>query len=156
MKSQVKEVDYKVLKISSEAFRDNELIPAKYTCDGANVNPPLNIEHIPESAQSLTIIVDDPDAPAGIWVHWIMWNIPVTHQLKENIAHGIQGLNDFKQNKYGGPCPPSGIHRYFFKVYALDAVLALPANTNKLQLEKAMSDHIVAFGELIGLYKRNK
>ena len=156
MNNLVKEVDYKTLKISSEAFRDNELIPAKYTCDGNNVNPALTIEHVPESVKSLTIIVDDPDAPAGTWVHWIMWNIPVTHRLKENEAHGIQGLNDFKQNKYGGPCPPSGIHRYFFKVYALDTVLDLPANSNKAKLEKAMSDHIIAFGELIGLYKRTK
>lgn len=149
-------VDYKLLIVTSPVFKENEMIPVKYTCDGINVSPPLNIEHIPEEAKCLALIVDDPDAPIGTWVHWVIWNIPVTHHIKENEVHGTEGINDFQQHHYGGPCPPSGTHRYFFKVYALDALLDLPANTKKLQLEKAMSEHIIAFGELIGLYKRKK
>jgi Raf kinase inhibitor-like YbhB/YbcL family protein len=150
-----KAVDYRLLHLSSTAFKEGGLIPAKYTCDGVNINPALDIIHIPEEAKSLALIVDDPDAPFGTWVHWVVWNIPVTHHIKENEVHGTKGINDFQRNHYVGPCPPSGTHRYFFKVYALDAVLDLPANTKKLQLEKAMSEHIIAFGELTGLYKRN-
>jgi hypothetical protein len=150
-----KAVDYKQLKITSTAFNIEGMIPLQYTCDGININPPLDIEHIPEEAKCLVLIVDDPDAPNGTWVHWVVWNIPVTHHLKENEVHGTEGINDFKQDRYGGPCPPSGKHRYFFKVYALSALLDLPIHTNKVQLEKAMSEHIIAFGELIGLYKRN-
>lgn len=154
MKNLIKEVDYKLLKVSSSAFGDNEFIPVKHTCDGLNVSPPLDIEHIPEEAESLAIIIDDPDAPVGTWVHWVMWNIPVTHHVKENQAHGKEGVNDFLQHHYGGPCPPSGTHHYHFKVYALDTLLDLPDSTKKLALEKAMSDHIIAFGELVGLYQK--
>jgi Raf kinase inhibitor-like YbhB/YbcL family protein len=156
MKTETKEIAYKLLKISSEAFRDNEMIPPKYTCDGINVSPPLSIEHLPLQAKSLAIIADDPDAPKGTWVHWVAWNIPFTHHLAENTVHGIQGKNDFGKYGYGGPCPPSGIHRYFFKIYALDTLLDLPENTVKAGLEKAMSDHIIAFGELVGLYASKK
>lgn len=156
MKHIEKAVDYKQLDISSSAFSAQGMIPAKYTCDGENVNPPLDIEHIPEEAKCLALIVDDPDAPVNTWVHWLVWNIPVTHHIKENKVHGTEGLNDFQQHHYSGPCPPSGTHRYFFKVYALDALLDLPANTKKAELEKAMSLHIIGFGELIGLYTRNK
>ena len=154
MKVTEKAIDYKQMKITSNAFKSGEMIPAKYTCDGENVNPPFDIEHIPEEVKCLALIVDDPDAPIGTWVHWIVWNIPVTHQIKENKIHGIEGINDFQQHNYGGPCPPSGTHRYYFKVYALDDLLTLPANTKKIQLEKTMSEHIIAFGEIIGLYKR--
>ena len=154
-KEATRAIDYKHLKVSSPVFKENEMIPAKYTCDGVNVSIPLNIKHIPEEAKCLVLIVDDPDAPIAAWVHWVVWNIPVTHHIKENEVHGTEGINDFQQHNYGGPCPPSGTHRYFFKVYALDALLDLPANTKKLQLEKAMSEHIIAFGELIGLYNRN-
>ncbi len=149
-------VHYKPLRISSTAFQHEELIPVKYTCDGLNVNPPLDIEHIPEETKCLALIMDDPDAPKGTWVHWVVWNIQLTHHFNENEVPGMEGINDFQQHHYGGPCPPSGTHRYFFKVYALDVLLDLPANTNKVQLEKAMSDHIIAFGEMIGLYNRNK
>lgn len=151
-----KAVDYKLLEISSPAFQNDGLIPMKYTCDGDNYNPPLDIDKIPVEAKCLVLIVDDPDAPAGTWVHWIVWNIPVTHHIRENEIHGTEGINDFQRQKYGGPCPPSGLHRYFFKVYALDTLLNLPALTDKGSLEKAMSEHIIAFGELVGLYKRNK
>lgn len=149
-------VDFKKLSISSTAFKDNEFIPQMYTCDGKNVNPPLLIDGIPKETKSLAIIVDDPDAPGGTWVHWVVWNIPVTHQIKENHAPGKEGMNDFHMRRYGGPCPPSGTHRYFFKIYGLDTILNLPDSCNKPILEKAMSDHIIAFGELIGLYKRTK
>lgn len=148
-------VDYRQLKISSTAFQNNEMIPKKYSCDGINRNPPLDIEHIPEETKCLALIVDDPDAPIGDWVHWLVWNIPVTHHLKENEIHGIEGLNDFQQHHYSGPCPPSGTHRYFFKVYALNTLLDLPISTKKVSLERAMSDHIIGYGELTGLYKRN-
>ncbi len=149
-----KAVDYKVLKVTSMAFADNSLIPSQYTCDGEDINPSLHIEGIPEHARSLAIIVDDPDAPAGTWTHWVIWNIPVTHQIKENDVPGVQGRNDFRKKRYNGPCPPSGQHRYFYKVYALDAVLELAESADKHDLEKAMSDHIIAFGELVGLYSR--
>ena len=147
-------VDYKQLKITSNAFKDNNFIPAKYSCEGDDINPPFVIENIPEETKSLAIIVDDPDARAATWVHWVMWNIPVTHHLKENHVPGVQGINDFGRQKYNGPCPPGGTHHYYFKVYALDTVLDIPAGSNKLQLEKAMSDHTIAFGEIIGLYTR--
>lgn len=148
--------DFKLMRISSPAFKQEGMIPVKYTCDGINISPPLDVEDIPKEAQCLALIVEDPDASNGTWVHWIVWNIPVTHHLKENNVHGTQGVNDFRKYNYGGPCPPSGTHHYFFKVYALDELLVLPATTNRLQLERAMDDHILAFGELIALYQRKK
>ncbi len=156
MKNFDKAVDYKLLKISSTAFNDGGMIPVKYTCDGENINPPLDIKNIPEETSCLALIVDDPDAPISTWVHWIAWNIPVTHHIKENEVHGTEGINDFQQYHYGGPCPPSGTHRYFFKIYALDSLLDLQPDTKKLQLEKAMSEHIIGFGELTGLYHRKQ
>lgn len=154
MKHIEKAVDYKLINISSTVFKPGEMIPSKYTCDGININPPLDLKNIPEEAKCLVLIVEDPDAPNGTWVHWIVWNIPVTHHLKENEIHGTEGINDFQKHHYGGPCPPAGTHRYFFKVYALDDLLDLPGGSNKIQLEKAMSEHIIGFGELIGVYKR--
>jgi Raf kinase inhibitor-like YbhB/YbcL family protein len=115
------------------------------------------MENVPQAAKSLALIVDDPDAPAGTWVHWVLWNIsPSTKDLKENtVPQGAeQGMNDFRKRSYGGPCPPYGTHRYFFKLYALDTTLSLGPNTTKASLEKAMTGHIMAQGELIGLYKR--
>lgn len=149
-------IDFKQLKISCPEFRHEEMIPEKYTCDGKNVSPPLALANIPEEAKCLVLIVDDPDAPIATRVHWLVWNIPVTHCIKENEVNGTEGLNDFQHHRYAGPCPPAGTHRYFFKVYALNALLDLPINTRKNQLEKAMSEHIIAFGELIGLYKIKK
>ena len=154
MKRVEKAVDYALLNVSSTAFKEGEKIPSQFTCDGKNINPPIDIENIPVEAKCLTLIVDDPDAPRGDWVHWLVWNIPITHHIGENKIHGIQGQNDFKRQDYGGPCPPSGTHRYFFKVYALDALLDLPETAGKQELEKAMSEHIVGFGELVGLYSR--
>ena len=150
-----KAIDYKVLKVNSPAFEEGGAIPSKYTCEGEDVNPALNIDHIPIEAMSLAVIVDDPDAPAGVWVHWVVWNIPITHQIKENSEQGTQGINDFRKQQYNGPCPPKGTHRYLFKVYALNAILDLPASVNKSELERAMSSHIIAFGELTGRYERN-
>jgi len=144
----------KELTITSPAFEKNKLIPSKYTCDGDDVNPPLNIEGIPKETKSLVLIVDDPDASKGTWDHWIVWNIPLTNKIEENSVPGTEGLNDFRKHSYGGPCPPSGTHRYFFKVYALDTKLDLDPNSRKKDIEKAMKDHILAKGELIGLYSR--
>ena len=155
MKHEFNEVKYDTMLISSQAFDHQSNIPSQYTCDGRNINPPLEIEQIPEEAKSLVLIVDDPDAAGGMWVHWVVWNIPITLSIKENSIPGTEGVNDFKRKHYGGPCPPSGIHRYFFKVYALDAVLDLPASTDKKSLEQAMQPHIIAFGEIIGLYQRS-
>ena len=145
------------IKISSTAFTQNGSIPAKYTCDGLDVSPPLMIENIPPEAKSLALIVDDPDASAGAWVHWVVWNIgPSVKEIKENsLPPGAQeGMSDFRKRGYGGPCPPGGTHRYFFKLYALDTTLTLGPNTNKALLEQAMKKHTVAQSELIGRYKR--
>ena len=147
-------VHYLQLKVTSPVFKDGEMIPPAYTCEGVNISPPLDITHIPEETLCLALIMDDPDAPSGTWVHWLAWNIPVTHHIRQNELHGMQGTNDFHHDYYGGPCPPSGTHRYFFKVYALDALLELPASTRKEQLEIAMSEHIIGFGRLVGLYKK--
>jgi len=144
----------KELTITSPAFGNNKLIPSKYTCDGDDVNPTLNIEGIPEETKTLVLIVDDPDAPMGTWDHWIVWNIPPTNKIEENSVPGAEGLNDFRKHSYGGPSPPSGTHRYFFKVYALDTKLDLDPNSRKKDVEKAMKDHILAKGELVGLYSR--
>jgi Raf kinase inhibitor-like YbhB/YbcL family protein len=149
--------DMATLKIFSPAFAHNEFIPSKYTCDGANVSPPLAIENIPTETKSLALIVDDPDAPDGTWVHWVVWNLaPTTKEFKENgvPAGASQGMTDFRKQKYGGPCPPSGVHRYFFKLYALDALLTLGPTVDKAALERAMTGHILAQTELIGLYTR--
>jgi Raf kinase inhibitor-like YbhB/YbcL family protein len=146
--------DFKPLRITSSAFAVGQTIPSLYTCDGKDINPPLHIEGIPEQARSLVLIVDDPDAPGKTWVHWVMWNIPITHNLNEDSVLGEQGWNDFDRIRWGGPCPPSGLHRYFFKVYALDTTLTLPPKTTKSDLEHAMDNHILAFGELMGVYNR--
>ena len=148
-----KAITYKKIDVSSASFKENEFIPRRNTCDGKNVNPALNFDHIPKESQSLAIIVDDPDAPAGTWVHWVIWNVPITHHLKEDHAPGLQGINDFQKQIYCGPCPPKGTHRYFFKVYSLDCTLQIPGNSDKQDLEKAMAGHILGFGELIGLYQ---
>jgi Raf kinase inhibitor-like YbhB/YbcL family protein len=143
-----------LLYVTSPDFRHNDLIPMKFTCDGKDINPALAIEGVPVSAKSLALIVDDPDAPHKTWVHWVVWNIPVTTSIAENTVPGEQGLNDFGRVEFGGPCPPSGVHRYFFKVYALDTTLDLPKSTTKEKLEHAMEGHILAYGELIGKYSR--
>jgi len=142
------------MKITSKGFQNNGNIPSKYTCQGENINPELVIENIPEETKTLALIVDDPDAPTRTWVHWVVWNIRPTGKIEEDSVPGEQGINDFRKRDYGGPCPPSGTHRYFFKIYALDTELSLAENANKEQLEKAMQGHIIEKAELIGLYKK--
>jgi len=151
------EIMEEAMKIASTAFKPDEMIPSKYTCDGENVNPQLNISGIPEDAESLVLIVDDPDAPGGTWVHWTVWNIdPGTNEIAENSIPGgaIEGVTDFGVTGYGGPCPPSGTHRYFFKVYALDTTLDLDSSATAKGVEDAMQGHILDSAELIGLYER--
>ncbi len=146
------------MKIESPSFKNNEMIPSKYTCDGANVNPPLLISGTPEDAKSLVLIVDDPDAPSKTWVHWVVWNIdPNTKEIPENtIPKGaVEGMTDFGKQGYGGPCPPSGIHHYHFKIYALDITISLDSSASVVDIKEAMQGHILDSAELIGLYGHN-
>lgn len=147
------------MTITSPAFFHNAAIPKKYTCDDTDIAPPLVIADVPAGAKSLALIVDDPDAPRGTWVHWLAWNMPSgTAALPEGGAFpsgAVEGTTDFGKTGYGGPCPPSGTHRYFFKLYALDvATLPLARTARKAHLERAMDGHILATAELIGLYER--
>jgi Raf kinase inhibitor-like YbhB/YbcL family protein len=150
------------IKLTSTAFQDGGMIPAKYTCDGANVSPPLDWSGAPQTTKSFALICDDPDAPGKAWMHWVVFDLPASRtSLPENVppqetieGGGKQGMNDFKKIGYGGPCPPSGTHRYFFKIYAVDAQLDLDSGTTKDQLLQAMKDHILAQSELMGRYKR--
>lgn len=150
------------MKIESSAFPEGGMIPEKYTCDGQDVSPPLSIADIPAGTQSLVLICDDPDAPAGTWVHWVLFNLPPnTALLKEGIpsekilTNGAkQGINDFRRIGYGGPCPPGGTHRYYFKLYALHQMLDLDAGATKWQVAQAMKGHIIAEAQLMGKYKR--
>ncbi len=143
------------LTIRSSAFEAGKLIPKKYTCDGQDINPPLTIEGTPKEAKTLVLAVDDPDAPSGTFDHWIVWNIPSsTGKIAEDSVPGKEGLNSARQRGYMGPCPPSGTHRYFFKVYALGTELTLTEGARKKDAEKAMQGHVLAKGELMGLYRR--
>ena len=145
------------MNISSLVFEHNSLIPAKYTCDGENISPSLRISEVPEDAKSLVLTVDDPDAPGGTWLHWTVWNI---NSQTDDIAEGstpegaAEGKTDFGKLGWGGPCPPSGTHRYFFKLYALGTVLNLAAGAELRELQNAMEGHILDKAELIGLYSR--
>jgi len=150
------------IKIESSAFPEGGMIPEKYTCDGEDISPPLKWDSAPEGTKSLALISDDPDAPVGTWVHWVIFNLPPdTTELQENITpvetidnRALQGKNDFGKIGYGGPCPPGGTHRYYFKLYALDTMLTLQPGATKQQLLNAMEGHILAQGQLIGKYKR--
>jgi Raf kinase inhibitor-like YbhB/YbcL family protein len=145
----------KQLTISSPAFENEKPIPEKYTCDAEDVNPPLSISDVPAEAKSLVLIVEDPDSPSGLWIHWLVWDIPAnTTTIAEDSVPGREGLNTDRRHHYGGPCPPSGTHRYFFKVYALDTKLGLLENSTKKDVEKAMRGHMIAQGELMGVYSR--
>lgn len=147
------------MKITNPAFQEEGNIPSKFTCDGSDANPTLRFEGAPAEAKSLALIVDDPDAPSGLFTHWLVWNIdPKTTAIDENSAppNAIQGKNDFGKSGYGGPCPPSGTHRYFFKVFALDRKLELPAGSKRAQLDAQMRGHIIAQGELMGRYSRSR
>jgi len=140
------------LTITSPAFSEGTDIPVKYSCKGENVNPALKIESIPSEAKSLAVIVEDPDAPHGIFDHWVAWNLQPHDMIAENSKEGVQGKNGKGGTGYTGPCPPSGTHRYQFKVYALDAMLELPFATNKKNLMNAMKEHVIAGGELTGMF----
>jgi Raf kinase inhibitor-like YbhB/YbcL family protein len=150
------------LIVESSVFGHNHRIPSKYTCDGLNISPPIAWKNIPEGTKSIVLIADDPDAPAGIWVHWVCYDLPPPVvalpegvQAADTLAQGgKQGRTDFGNVGYGGPCPPSGTHRYFFKVYALDCMLGLSPGKTKQEIERAMKGHILGQGELIGTYSR--
>ncbi|MCW4019442.1 MAG: YbhB/YbcL family Raf kinase inhibitor-like protein [Candidatus Bathyarchaeota archaeon] len=145
------------LTVKSSAFENRQQIPSKYTCDGQEINPPLTIEGIPAETKTLALVIDDPDATIGTFDHWVVWNIPPNGKIEENSVPGTQGLNSAGQRAYYCMAPPSGNHRYFFKVYALDTTLDLkPESTGKKALEKAMQGHILAKGELVGLYRRKR
>ncbi len=151
------------MQLTSTAFQEGAAIPEKYTCDDRNVSPPLKWTGLPPETKSLALIADDPDAPSGTWVHWVVYDLPPNiAELAEDAPKGQylpggarQGMNDFKHLGYGGPCPPKGKpHRYFFKLYALDRQLELKPGATKKELEKAMDKHILAQGQLMGTYKR--
>ena len=145
------------MKLISLAFSDNQNIPAKYTCDGANISPPLTIVEAPTDARSLVLIVDDSDAPAGDWVHWTVFNIdPATTEIAEGAvpSGGIEGMTDFGKSGWGGPCPPSGVHHYQFKLYVLDTKLTLGTSAKKKDIEAAMQGHILDQTILVGLYQK--
>ena len=143
------------MKIASVAFEDNGTIPPDYTCDGENISPPLSIADVPEEAKSLVLIIDDPDAPEGIFTHWILFNIPPeTEDIDEDdVPEGArQGLNSNDNAGYTGPCPPGGIHHYHFRLYALDNTLNFPSPPNKEDIEDAMEGRTIDQAELVGLY----
>lgn len=149
------------MQITSGAFKDGQPIPVQYTCQGKNISPPLDWTGTPGNAASLALIVDDPDAPMGVWTHWIVFNLPGDASgLPEDAASFVaasasQGVNDFKHAKYDGPCPPAGkVHRYFFKIYALDTKIDLPSGAPRKDVEAAMANHILAEGQLMGTYQR--
>ena len=150
------------ITITSSVFSEGGMIPKKYTCDAEDISPDLKWSGVPPGAKSLALICDDPDAPVGTWVHWVLFNIPADvtslpaglpadSALNNGARHG---KNDFRKLGYGGPCPPGGTHRYFFKLYALDTVLKLESGSTKAQLLAAMKGHILAEGQLMGKYKR--
>ena len=150
------------MKLSSPAFADGAVIPMRYTCTGDDVSPPLAWSDTPAGAKSVALIVDDPDAPVGTWVHWVAFNLPVTagglpegiKDAKQLPSGGTQGTNSWRRIGYGGPCPPSGTHRYFFKLYALDTILSLGNNTTAKELQGAMKGHILAEAQFMGRFKR--
>jgi Raf kinase inhibitor-like YbhB/YbcL family protein len=156
-------IERNTMQLTSTGFTDGAQIPVKYTCDDQNVSPYLKWNGVPASAKSLVLIADDPDAPAGTWTHWVLFDLPPgAGELTENQpptqylpSHAKQGLNDFRRLGYGGPCPPPGKpHRYFFKLFALDATLELKPGASKKDVERAMEKHILAQGQLMGTYKR--
>lgn len=149
--------EQKNMELTSPVFSNNQSIPFKYTCDGDDINPPLLISDVPQNAKSLVLIIDDPDAPQATWVHWTVFNIsPKTVQIPENNVppEAREGTTSFGKPGYGGPCPPSGIHHYYFKLYALDSSLNLDSSAKKEDIENAIQGHIIEQAELIGLYKR--
>lgn len=144
------------LEITSQAFKHRESIPVKYTCEGEEVNPSLVVRSVPLKTESLALVMSDPDAPGGTWIHWVMWNLnPNGHKISENSAPGVEGKNSAGQIGYQGPCPPSGTHRYIFEVFALDSKIDLEEGAIKDELEKAIKGRILASGSLTGLYEKS-
>ena len=144
------------MKLTSPSFNDNSSIPARYTCEGQDINPALDIDNLPAGAKSLALIVDDPDAPMKTWVHWVVYDIPCVKHIEEDSVPGKQGINDSGTGDFHGPCPPSGTHRYYFKIYALDKILGLDEGASKIELEKAMQGHILGSAQLMGTYIRDR
>lgn len=143
------------LKITSPAFNNDENIPKKYTCEGKNISPQIDINNVPEGTETFVIIVDDPDAPNKIVTHWIVFNITgQTRHISEGAIPGIEGRNDFRDIKYKGPCPPNGTHKYYFRVYALKDKIYLEREVSRDEIELHMKDKIIASGTLIGKYRR--
>ena len=144
-----------MMKITSPDFAQQESIPAKFTCQGENINPALAISGVPEGTQSLALVVDDPDAPVGLWVHWVLYNIDSdTDYIDQNSVYGMKANNSWGKEEYGGPCPPNGEHRYFFKLYALDTAFDEEISSKK-DLDKVMAGHILEQTELVGLYEKH-
>ncbi len=148
------------MKVTSSAFQAGQAIPTKYTCEGEDISPPLQWSGVPAGAKSFALICDDPDAPVGTWVHWVLYDLPVTTTVpaSETLSFGAkQGTNDFKRIGYGGPCPPPGKpHHYYFRLYALDADLLLKPGASKQELLRAMDGHILAEAQLSGIYQRKR
>lgn len=148
------EMETQKLVITSPAYNNEGAIPEKYTCDGEGINPPFEIERLPENTVTLAMIAEDPDAPNGTFMHWVVWNMDAVNSIKENSKPGISGKNGAGRTGYYAPCPPDGTHRYFFYVYALDTDLNLPGNADKMLLQRAMRGHILAQGKIMGHYTR--
>lgn len=148
------ETTTRTLLVESPAFNHNGYIPPQYTCDGENISPPIEISDIPADTKTLALIMEDPDAPGKVFDHWLLWNLSPDEPIAERTQEGISGINSFGQTGYGGPCPPSGTHRYFLKIYALDKELPLVTGENKDSLLEAMENHILATGQLIGRYSK--
>ncbi|GHO41862.1 YbhB/YbcL family Raf kinase inhibitor-like protein [Ktedonospora formicarum] len=145
------------MKLISPAFQHGQLIPVQYTCDGANHRPPLTISDVPKEARSLTLVVEDPDAPSKVFTHWLLYDLPPSTQHileQEALLDGVEGVNDFGTRGYKGPCPPSGTHRYVFRLFALDTQLALPQGARKEDVLAKLKDHVLATAELVGTYAR--
>lgn len=142
------------LTLSSPDFEHEGVLPKRFTCDGDDINPTIYIDGIPQGSKSLVVIMEDPDVPTTTFSHWVVWDITPQQVLMEGSVKGVEGSNSLGKNNYLGPCPVTGSHRYFFKVYALDVILGLDKNADKWDLEKAMTSHIVARGEIMGTYRR--
>ena len=142
--------------VSTEAFTQQGFIPSRFTCEGDNINPPLEISNVPEQTKSLALFMEDPDATRGTFDHWIVWNIKPGETIEEGNIPGVSGINSFGKKGYGGPCPPTGRHRYYIKVYALDTILDFPASSGKKELQAAMKDHVLGHGELMGHYEKQQ
>jgi Raf kinase inhibitor-like YbhB/YbcL family protein len=144
------------ISVKSPAFDQGGQIPKKYSCEGENINPPLEISGFPGHTQSLALILEDPDAVKGIFYHWVVWNIPPTESISENSSPGITGSNSSGTEEYTGPCPPTGSHRYYFRIFALDTLLDISAGSDKNTLEEAMQGHQLSTGEIMAHFRKGR